>query len=137
MAESFDQKTPQEQSDYHDAICRIDPSQFTLQSFVYFFRRLDEVRNMPEDEVPDDTSDAWVFKDPRYEVAFKEHHEKFLEAADALAMLIAAERDVYHVEKAIRRDVNPMLIARYRISQAADITTEDFNPSSDAPSSLE
>jgi hypothetical protein len=126
MSELFDDKSPEEHEDIEQAIHVLDPSGHINRGFNYFLRRLDEVRSMDDDDIPDDISDAWAFRDARYVAAVREYHDKFYEAVEAYAGVIASERAVDAIREVIRREISPMLIARNKIAAAPEITAADF-----------
>lgn len=127
MSERYDDKSPQEQEDLDNAMMRIDPAGHMRAGFLYFFPRLEEVRNMDEDEVPSDMSDAWVYKDHRFVEAMREAYEKFEEAAEALAIFTASERKVEEIRELIGHEVSRMLVARNQIASATTLTIADFD----------
>ena len=135
MTGSYEESSPQEEEDLRRAAKRIDPAGHALAEFSYFLQRLGEVRAMDEDEIPEDPSDAWVFKDPRYIGAVGEHHEAFDFAVKAVAHLFAAERAVNEIRTYIEGNVGRMQIARNQLAAAEIVTTADFELPGDTPPS--
>lgn len=107
----------------HAAIL-IDPGHLTATGFAKFFRTLERVRQADDEELPNDFSADWLYRNPQYVAARIAHKEAFDAAVVAVASMLEAETKVHTVERETRQELSGYFKARNEL--AGGISADDF-----------